>query len=86
MACAPSLDELPAPLRRAFTHELAVLAPNADQRRQLLASFLGCTAELLPAGTLEEFAAQTAGDHTPLSPPFLISELYSMGKNMIFTP
>ena len=61
VACASSLDELPAPLRRCFTHEIAAAAPDAPQRAQLLAGFLGASAEQLPRQELEEVAVQTAG-------------------------
>jgi hypothetical protein len=40
LGCAAAADDLPAPLRRCFTHELAVEAPDQAQRSQLLASFL----------------------------------------------
>jgi hypothetical protein len=61
VACVSSLDELPAPLRRCFTHEIAASAPDAPQRAQLLAGFLGASARRLPQQELEEVAAQTAG-------------------------
>ncbi len=64
VACASSLDELPAPLRRCFTHEIAAPAPNAAQRARLLAGFLRASAEALPAQELDEVAAQTAGSST----------------------
>ncbi len=61
VACASSLDELPAPLRRCFTHEIAAPAPDAAQRARLLAGFLGASAQALPPQELDEVAAQTAG-------------------------
>lgn len=67
VACVTSVDDLPAPLRRTFTHDIAVPAPDAFQRQQLLASFLGDTVELLPETALEELAAQTAGESRVLS-------------------
>ena len=36
VACAESADDLPATLRRCFTHELAVDAPDAAARRLLI--------------------------------------------------
>ncbi|KAL4420721.1 hypothetical protein ABPG75_010377 [Micractinium tetrahymenae] len=41
VACAASAEDLPAPLRRCFTHELALEAPDQAQRLSLLAGSLG---------------------------------------------
>ena len=53
-------DELPAPLRRCFSHELEVAAPDRSQRRMLLAGLLGRAAGVSDAA-LDDAAAQTAG-------------------------
>ena len=58
VAAAASLDDLPAPLRRCFTHELAVGAPDAAQRQALLAGGLGGVA------TGPDLAAPAAGAAT----------------------
>ena len=36
VACAESAEDVPAPLRRCFTHELALKAPDEAQRLALL--------------------------------------------------
>jgi hypothetical protein len=55
-------DELPAPLRRCFSHELEVAAPDRGQRRMLLAGLLGRAAGPdLSGAALDDAAAQTAG-------------------------
>lgn len=41
VACAASAEDVPAPLRRCFTHELALEAPDRAQRCALLAGSLG---------------------------------------------
>lgn len=41
VACAASAEDVPAPLRRCFTHELGIEAPDHAQRRALLAGSLG---------------------------------------------
>ena len=46
---------------RCFTHEVAALAPDAAQRAQLLAGFLGASAAALQRQELNDVAAQTAG-------------------------
>ena len=53
-------DELPAPLRRCFSHEVEVAAPDRAQRRMLLAGLLGHAAGVSDAA-LDDTAAQTAG-------------------------
>ena len=40
VACAASADDLPAAVRRCFTHEVCLEAPDQQQRQQLLASSL----------------------------------------------
>lgn len=41
VACAASADDVPPPLRRCFTHELALEAPDHAQRLSLLTGSLG---------------------------------------------
>lgn len=67
VACVAAPDELPAPLRRCFSHELEVAAPDRGQRRMLLAGLFGGAAGLdLSDAMLNDAAAQTAGADRPL--------------------
>ena len=63
VACAPSADDLPPPLRRCFTHELRLEAPDQQQRRQLLHGALGGVPAAPGWGTAAAAAAagQAAG-------------------------
>lgn len=65
VACAPAPDDVPPPLRRCFTHELAVEAPSQPGRQALLERALGAAAGgqggRLGEEVLEELARHTAG-------------------------
>ena len=61
VACADAVDEIPASLRRCFTHEIHVEAPAEEQRRQLLESKLGGAAASARPGVLVDAAQHTAG-------------------------
>eukprot|EP00887_Chlorella_sp_A99_P007151 scaffold2.g7151.t1 len=67
VACAESADDVPAPLRRCFTHEFVMDAPAQPQRRRLLATGLAraplapAAPGLSPGELLEDGARHTAG-------------------------
>ena len=69
IACTEAVDDIPAPLRRCFTHEFAVDGPPQRQRQHLLSANLSGAplaspeATGLPGGLpwLEETAFHTAG-------------------------
>ncbi|KAK9832032.1 hypothetical protein WJX81_000155 [Elliptochloris bilobata] len=59
VACAESAKDVPAPVRRCFTHELALQAPDEAQRLTLLQGALA--ASCADAAALADAASQTAG-------------------------
>eukprot|EP00884_Botryococcus_braunii_P001649 jgi/Botrbrau1/11485/Bobra.0360s0012.1 len=62
VACAASAEQVPTPLRRCFTHELAVDAPDEKLRLELLQGMLWDAAHPdVMQSELSEAAAQTAG-------------------------
>ncbi|KAK9814693.1 hypothetical protein WJX72_009974 [[Myrmecia] bisecta] len=62
VACAESAADLPAQLRRLFTHEVALEAPTKEQRLQLIRGLLSpAAAAQLGDAAIEEAATQTAG-------------------------
>lgn len=56
-----SLDDVAAPLRRCFTHEIEILPPDEAGRERVLRSAAGAAAANLPPLALSDAAAQTAG-------------------------
>lgn len=64
VACTASAEELPPALRRCFTHELALEAPDQRQRQQLLHNSLAGVAagpDWLPQGAPAAWQAAMAG-------------------------
>ncbi len=60
-ATAETADEVAPQLRRCFTHEVTIAAPDRPQRRALLAALLGAAGRALPPDAFEDAAAQSAG-------------------------
>lgn len=61
VATTSTAGELTSQLRRCFSHEVTVAAPDRMQRRSLLAALLGGAARSLSAAALDDAAAQSAG-------------------------
>ena len=64
VASAESVDEIAAPLRRCFTHELSVEAPDQAARLRMLHGSLRSNSDAagtIVSAALEHVAAQTAG-------------------------
>ncbi len=59
VACAESAEDVPPPLRRCFTHELPLEAPDEAQRLALLQGLLA--PGRVDEGALAAAASQTAG-------------------------
>jgi len=61
VAICPSADDLPAPLRRCFTHELLMETPSQAVRQETLQTTLRHAKTTLTGDEWEELARQTAG-------------------------
>jgi len=61
IACAESIDDVAAPLRRCFTHEILVPSPGRGERETLMRSFLGQAGSTLAAENWEDLVRHTAG-------------------------
>ena len=61
VAICPSADDLPAPLRRCFTHELLMETPSQAVRQEVLQTTLRHAKTTLTGDEWEELARQTAG-------------------------
>ncbi len=61
IATASAPDDVPAPLRRCFTHEILLDAPGAAARQRLLRSFMGTAGSKLTDEQWEDLARHTAG-------------------------
>ena len=61
IACATDPDDVPSALRRCFTHEIAVAAPDVGGRESLLRSFMGGAGVGLDDDDWADMARHTAG-------------------------
>lgn len=61
VAMCPAADDLPAPLRRCFTHELLMETPSQAVRQEVLQTTLRHAKTTLTGDEWEELARQTAG-------------------------
>lgn len=60
-ACVATPEDVPAPLRRCFTHEIHVEAPDAAQREDLLRSYMGGANSNIEDMQWSDLARHTAG-------------------------
>lgn len=65
VATVASAADMAPQLRRCFSHEVAVEAPDQGQRRMLLEALLGEGARALSPAALDNAAAQSAGEGPP---------------------
>jgi len=61
IASVPTAEDVAPPLRRCFTHEIKLDAPDQSGRRQLVESYVGTAANSLSPEALDALARHTAG-------------------------
>ena len=61
MGCTTDIDAVPARIRRCFTHEFSISAPNKQERECLLRGFMKSAGENLDDKDWETMARHTAG-------------------------
>lgn len=61
IASAPTAEDVAPPLRRCFTHEVKLDAPDHGGRRQLVESYVGTAGTSLSPEALDDLARHTAG-------------------------
>ena len=65
VATVASAGDMAPQLRRCFSHEVVVAAPDQGQRRMLLEALLGGGGRALIPAALDNAAAQSAGERPP---------------------